>query len=125
MTRSTLATVGILVAPVLLAAALLLALVSAAVVAHQVVCLHGPAPAGAHAVGEGSVDGERVWLPVGERCTWATATGGTVTSTHYDLGASAGVWGGVAGALASVALFVSSARAGRDSRPAPPRAATG
>jgi hypothetical protein len=114
-----LATVGIFIAPAVLAAAALLSAMSWVVIAREPVtlCLGAPAPADVRTVGEGAIDGERTWMPVGERCTWATATGGTVTGTHYELVPNVGLWGGFAGMLASVAFFAICAKAGDDDSP--------
>ncbi|QTE30498.1 hypothetical protein [Pengzhenrongella sicca] len=44
-------------------------------------------------------------------------------TTNYDVGASAGLFGGTAGMLASVVVFVVSARSGADETPVGKRAA--
>ena len=114
MQRSTVPTLGVFAAPAILAASALLAVLSWAVVMHQPACLPGPMPADVQMLGEGPLDGHRTWLPVGERCTWATPSAGTVTETTYDVVASAGLFGGTAGILASAVVFVISARFGGD-----------
>jgi len=101
-------------APAIFAGSALLSLISWASITHQLVCIGAPMPTDVQVVGEGAFDEERTWTPVGERCTWATAAGGTVTTTHYELGESAGMYGGAAGMLVSVAVFVISARSGDD-----------
>ena len=108
------ATLGVFAAPAVLAASALLALFSWGVVMHEPACLYGPMHPDEQVLGEGPIDGQRVWLPVGERCTWATPSGPTATTTTYDVGASAGLFGGAAGILASAVVFVISARSGDD-----------
>jgi hypothetical protein len=112
--RSTVATLGIFAAPAVLAASTLLALSSWAVAMHHPACLYGPLPPHVKVLGEGPIDGHRTWLPVAERCTWATPSGETATTTTYDVRASAGLFGGTAGILTSAVVFVISAKSGDD-----------
>ena len=123
MRRSTLATFGAFAGPVCFAASALLSVASWVPISLDVACLSAASPTDVEVDGEGAFGGERTWFPVGERCTWATTTGGTVTTTRYDLGANAGLYGGAAGMLASVTLFMLSAKAGDDDSPLRRRAA--
>ncbi|QTE30855.1 hypothetical protein [Pengzhenrongella sicca] len=118
MRRSTIATIGIFASPAILAGSALLAVTAWTAITHELVCLDAPTPVDPQVIGEGTLDGQRTWILVGERCTWATASGETVTTTNYDLAASIGLLGGVAATLTSAVVFVISARSGADDRPA-------